>query len=472
MPDKAEIWREIYRNIPENIDVGIYVLDRSGTLVYANSAMVRIAGLPKRSIMINAYDAYQQGLLDSYIFGEVVRTKQAIRRCQRVCPRSSPYDRPMLVTQTPVLDENSEVKYCIGLVQDVTYSAREFETLKDEAAGSWSAPPQKTAAASSFIFASSVMMELIRKVDQIAQRNATVLIQGESGTGKEVMAQYIHGQSPRKGRDLVAVNCAALPENLLEAELFGYEKGAFTGALKEGKPGLAELADGGTLFLDEIDSLPLSLQGKLLRLLESRQVRRLGGIKEKTVDFRLLAATNADLYRRVQDKQFRADLYYRLNVVPVVIPPLRERKEDIQPLCEAFLNRYEQKYGLRKSFGAEAYQTILDYDWPGNVRELKNFVERMVLLTDVTVPVIDHISPDLLADRTDHMFENPYTSGPADKTAAARFDGTYQQERPLKDAVRDYEKWLIHQAVQTHGSYSKAAKALGIDKSTLIRKLR
>ena len=472
MPDESEIWKEIYRNIPENIDVGIYVLDRTGTLVYANSAMVRIAGRPKSAIMMNAYDAYQQGLLDSYIFGEVVRTKQAVRRCQRVCPNDSPYDRPMLVTQTPVLDENSEVKYCIGLVQDVTYSAREFEALKGNTSAAWTAPPQKFAAVSSFIFTSSVMMGLIHKVDQIARQNATILIQGESGTGKEVMAQYIHSQSPRKGRDLVAVNCAALPENLLEAELFGYEKGAFTGALREGKPGLAELADGGTLFLDEIDSLPLALQGKLLRLLESRQVRRLGGVKEKTVDFRLLAATNADLYRRVQDKQFRADLYYRLNVVPVVIPPLRERKEDIQPLCEAFLSRYEQKYGLRKSFGAGAYQTILAYDWPGNVRELKNFVERMVLLTDVTVPVIDHISPDLLPDRTDHMFENPYRSVPETAPAPAHFEGTYRQEQPLKDAVRDYEKWLIHQAVQTHGSYSKAAKALGIDKSTLIRKLR
>lgn len=465
----SDVWEEIFRNIPENIDVGIYVLDRSGTLVYANSAMVRIAGLPKHSIMINAYDAYQQGLLDSYIFGEVVRTKQAIRRCQRVCPSSSPYDRPMLVTQTPVLDENSEVKYSIGLVQDITYSAQEFETLKKDTDTAYP-PPPKTSVASSFIFASSIMKDLIHKADQLAQRNATVLIQGESGTGKEVMAQYIHNQSPRKGRELIAVNCAALPENLLEAELFGYEKGAFTGALKEGKPGLAELADGGTLFLDEIDSLPLTLQGKLLRLLESHQVRRLGGVKEKSVDFRLLAATNADLYQKVQDKQFRADLYYRLNVVPVVIPPLRNRKEDIQPLCEAFLNRYEQKYGLRKSFGPGAYQTILNYDWPGNVRELKNFVERMILLTDVTVPIIDYISPDLLADRADHVFAPP--TGQLEHPGPAHFDGTYLQNRTLKDAVQDYEKWLIHQAIQTHGSYSKAAKALSIDRSTLIRKLR
>lgn len=467
---------EILKNIPENIDAGVFVLDRTGTVVYLNSAAVQIMGRPKQEILgVCTTQAYQEGLIDIHIFQEVLRTKRTVSRCQSFLQSDATYTHPMLITQKPVLDKNSEVRYSVGIIRDMGYLNQVLQQAQLKAVSTMSiaAPKPKP---DSFVYASTVMAHLLQRVDQLANSSASILIQGESGTGKEVMAQYIHRKSPRCDKEMVAVNCAALPENLLEAELFGYEKGAFTGALREGKPGLAELAHQGTLFLDEIDSLPLSLQGKLLRLLESHEVRRVGGTKSKHVDFRLLAATNADLHSCIQNKTFRADLYYRINVVPIVIPPLRERKEDIRPLCESFLLRYEEKYGRRKTFSPKVYEGILKYDWPGNVRELKNFVERMVLVTDVTETEIQNISPEMLEDLPEAHDMQFHTAVPTPEETPSgeqeSFHATYEAEAPLKDAVHAYERWVIRQAIHTHGSYAKAAAALGIDKSTLIRKLR
>ena len=462
---------DILKNIPENLDAGIFVLGADGRVLYVNSSAIQLMGRPKSELL--SYDtsrAYQAGLIDTHIFQEVLRTKKPVTRFQSFCRRDSGYSQPLLVTQTPVLDSNSELKYSVGIVQDTAYLMRKIKQAEGQAVSTFAAPGGPPVP-SNFIYASDRMGRLVQRAAQVAKSDATMLIQGESGTGKEVMAQFIHSQSRRKGKEIVAVNCAALPENLLEAELFGYEKGAFTGALKEGKPGLVEQADHGTLFLDEIDSLPLALQGKLLRVLESREVRRLGSVTSRQVDFRLLAATNADLHSRIEQKQFRADLFYRINVVPLVIPPLRERKEDIPLLCEGFFARYEQKYGMRKQFSPKAYEALLDYDWPGNVRELKNFVERIVLLTDVTVSVIDQISPELLTSSGEAV-DMPFGPSAPSQELTPTFSGTYDETCSLKEAVHRYEQWTIREAVRIHGSYSKAAAALSIDKSTLIRKLR
>lgn len=467
---------ELLKNIPENIDAGVFVLDQTGTVVYVNSAAVQLIGRPKGEILgINTTEAFQTGLIDTHIFQEVLRTKRAVTLCESFLRPDSTYTIPLLITQTPVLDKNFEVRYSVGIIRDMEHLNQAFQQARRKAVGTMSTA-SPVGQPNTFVYASDAMKSLLHHADLLAESGASILIQGESGTGKEVMAQYIHSKSPRREKELVAINCAALPENLLEAELFGYEKGAFTGALREGKPGLAELADKGTLFLDEIDSLPLNMQGKLLRLLESHEVRRVGGTKTKRVDFQLIAATNADLLDRIQKKAFRADLYYRINVVPIVIPPLRQRKEDILPLCEAFLSRYEQKYGRRKSFSPKAYRVITEYDWPGNVRELKNFVERMVLITDVTETEIDHITPEALADISAYStlpFQSALSgSRPAPPAGDEFFQADYKADQPLKPAVHEYEQWLLRQAIQTHGSYSKAAAALGIDKSTLIRKLR
>ena len=214
---------------------------------------------------------------------------------------------------------------------------------------------------------------------------------GESGTGKEVFAHYIHDCSQRKDKEMVILNCASIPENMLESELFGYEKGTFTGASSKGKPGLIELANGSTLFLDEINSLPLNLQGKLLRALETKRIRRVGGLTDKEVDFRIVSATNQDLFDLAQKGEFRLDLFYRLSVVPVTVPPLRDRPEDIVPLAELFMNQFCQQYGKEMSFAQTALNELQAHSWPGNIRELRNLVERVVVSYEEKKKTIIHI---------------------------------------------------------------------------------
>lgn len=244
---------------------------------------------------------------------------------------------------------------------------------------------------------SDAILNLIETVKKVAQTDTTVLILGESGTGKSLIAKAIHFMSQRKEKPFITINCAAIPETLLEAELFGYEKGAFTGATTS-KKGKFELADGGTIFLDEIGDMPLSLQAKLLRVIQDREIERLGGEKVIKVDVRIIAATNRDLKSMVEEGKFREDLYYRLNVVPVYVPPLRERREDIPILIEHFLESFNSKYGKKVRISPEALEVLMDYDWPGNVRELENTVERLVVMHGGLIKDID-LPPHILASR-------------------------------------------------------------------------
>jgi transcriptional regulator with PAS, ATPase and Fis domain len=241
------------------------------------------------------------------------------------------------------------------------------------------------------IAASQAMKNILSMTQTIAEVDSSVLISGESGTGKEVIAQFIHDCGQRSDYPMVIVNCAALPENLLEAELFGYEKGSFTGASSKGKIGLIEAAEGGSLFLDEINSLPLPLQGKLLRAIETKTIQRIGSNNSHKIDFRIIAATNENLHEMVDKKLFRNDLFYRLNVIPITIPPLRDRKEDIIPLAMFFLKSFCEKYMKTRVFTEKTIQTMQKYNWPGNVRELKNFVERSVIMTGTDYIEIENV---------------------------------------------------------------------------------
>ncbi len=322
-----------------------------------------------------------------------------------------------------------------------------------------------TPAPAEVVAESPAMRTLLALAGHLAQVDATVLLTGETGAGKEVLAQYLHSHSPRSDRELVEINCAALPENLLEAELFGYERGAFTGALNTGRPGLVERADGGTLFLDEINSLPLALQGKLLRLLESRRSKRLGAVTEQTLDFRLLCATNQDLKALVDAGRFRADLYYRLSVVPLNLPPLRERREDIIPLALRFLEQFGQKYGRTKVFTQGVFDQLLAYDWPGNVRELRNVVERLVITSSAGTVEIYQAPDNLISGGS--------------LTPAAVGELPLSGERPvsMEDAefslsayLEQCERAVLAQALRRFGSTYRAAKYLGVNQSTVARK--
>ena len=305
------------------------------------------------------------------------------------------------------------------------------------------------------------MREVYQFIARVAPTNATVLIRGESGTGKELVARAIHLNSPRKAKAFVAVNCAALTETLLESELFGHEKGAFTGAVAQ-KKGRLEIADGGTLFLDEVGEMPLVLQAKLLRILQEREFERVGGTRTLKVDIRLIAATNKDLEEAIRQGEFRQDLYYRLNVVSISTPPLRERREDIPLLASYFVQKYADKCNRRvRGISSEARARLTAYDWPGNVRELENAVERAVVLgtTEMILP----------EDLPEAALESAATAsaGSGISTSSGGVVANYHE------AVAEAKKQLILRAIeQSSGNYTEAAKLLGVHPNYLHRLIR
>ncbi|MBF0467159.1 MAG: sigma-54-dependent Fis family transcriptional regulator, partial [Nitrospirae bacterium] len=305
----------------------------------------------------------------------------------------------------------------------------------------------KCYSAPNIIGESNEMKKIFSIISNISTLDTTVLILGESGTGKEIVATTIHYQSKRNERPLIKVNCAALPDGLIESELFGHEKGAFTGALKR-KPGRFELANGGTIFLDEIGDISLLNQAKLLRVIQERQFERVGGTATMAVDVRIIAATNKNLQEEVKAGRFRKDLFYRLNVVPINMPPLRERKEDIPALLEFFMDKYRGKLSKKVSFSKDAADMLLTYDYPGNVRELENIIERCVTLsTDVVIE----------KDELPSFIEN----------------GIYVAKSCLlSDVAADAEKYHIIRVLKTtQGNKTKSAEILGISRKTLWEKM-
>jgi len=294
------------------------------------------------------------------------------------------------------------------------------------------------------------MQQVLEMVRKVAKSDAsTVLIQGESGTGKELIARAIHYESSRHEKPFMAINCAAMPETLLESELMGHEKGAFTDA-KTMKKGLFEIADGGTLFLDEIGDMAVGMQAKLLRVLEERTFRRIGGNKEIPVDVRIVSATNQELLKKIEEKSFRNDLYYRLQVIPIYLPPLRERVDDIMPLVEFFIGHYNREFGKSvKGVSKMATKLIMEYEWPGNVRELRNIIERAIILESEETLMLEHLPSELVSRATGSG------SGPMNLRIP-----------PEGIDIEDVERELIRQALEmAEGNQSKAAKKLnlGID---------
>lgn len=294
---------------------------------------------------------------------------------------------------------------------------------------------------------SKEIREIFKVIDDVAKSNATVLITGESGTGKELVARAIHNRSPRKDKLFVPVNCAAIPETLLESELFGHERGSFTGATTR-QIGKFEIANGGTIFLDEIGSMPLIMQAKLLRTIQEKEIERIGSGYATPVDVRIISATNSNLRQEIKKYKFREDLFYRLNVIPIHLPPLRERREDVHLLVNHFLQKYGREFGKKiKGMKKAALDFLIDYDWPGNIRELENLIERLVVLTKE-----DHIGKEHL---------------PAEITGEATAE-TEPQEGNFFEAVQKFEAKFIKKALQkSGGKKSQAAKLLGIHRNTL-----
>ncbi|MGB3225783.1 MAG: sigma-54 dependent transcriptional regulator [Desulforhopalus sp.] len=334
-----------------------------------------------------------------------------------------------------------EMLLTVGKALELQSLTSENIRLKKELSSYYSAP--------NIIGESKAMRSIFGLLDKVSRTDSTVLILGESGTGKELIASTIHYQSSRQKKPIIRVNCAALPEELIESELFGYEKGAFTGAAAR-KPGRFDLADGGTIFLDEIGDLPLLTQTKILRVLEERTFERLGATQSSSVDVRIMAATNKDLEKEIEKGLFREDLYYRLNVIPVVMPPLRKRKEDIPLLIDAFARKFNDQMGTDVSFDAEAIQVLMNYSFPGNVRELLNVIERCIALANETT-----------IKRTD---------------LPSHIAGTRNPKTPLltlQEVTAEAEKNHIAQILRlTNGNRSKASAVLGVSRKTLWEKIK
>lgn len=294
---------------------------------------------------------------------------------------------------------------------------------------------------------------MISTLDKVAMTDATVLLLGETGVGKDVFSRRIHERSLRQNEPFLKVDCSSIPENLIESELFGYESGAFSGANTKGKPGLFEVADKGTLFLDEIGELPLLMQSKLLRALQDRELIRVGSTKVRKFDVRFIAATNRNLEEEVKNGRFRSDLFYRLRVAVLQIPPLRERVGDILPLACLFFEKYNAKYRKDVTFTKEVSKAFQNYKWPGNVREMDNFIQSLIVTRDSEILEVSDLPHYMLCDASD--MERSSLSG---------------ENRSLDELMCEYEKNLLKNALEVHGSVAKAAKFLKVDRTTIFRK--
>lgn len=458
---------EVLCKMLDHLNVGIQVVDRNGIYLYVNDSMVNQVGIPKK-IWIGT-SVYEYRTTDICLTDIVLENKQTATAFQDVVIQETNRSYCQITTASPVFDEHGEVIYVISVVEKVPHLENRLRMASQMRVGRqviqigadslWSN-------CSDLIAESPQMKEVIKLCERVADVDSSVLIQGESGTGKEVVAQYLHKCGKRCGKPLVAINCATLPEHLLEAELFGYEKGAFTGASVRGKKGLVEQADGGILFLDEINSMPLSVQGKLLRVLQTRTVRHIGGLKDISVDFRVIAAANQDLFELCREKNFRSDLLYRLSVVPITLPPLRERPEDILPLTEVFLHDFENLYGKTKYFSDNAKRQLLAYDWPGNVRELRNLVERIVVTSDASVIEIQTIPESMLVSApSSYTTEEENTLVPL-----SIIENSSMDFKGLNEYLEECEKFILERVLQQSKSTYEAARILGISQPSVVRK--
>lgn len=448
------------------------VLDGSGAIQQALGDCSRLLGSEAAGLAGSQLAGLERsGALDPAPVREAIAHRRPVTAAQ-----VTPAGRRLLVAVTPEL-RGDRLTLLVVTLRDVT----ESHALRRELAAAQSAlsglravagepGPARPGTADDTgqpIFRSLRMQRLLALLDRVAAVDSTVLLLGESGTGKGLLARYLHQAGIRRDQPYVQVNVGAMPESLIESELFGYEAGAFTGARPGGKTGMFEVAGAGTLFVDEIGDIPLPLQVKLLNVLQDRQFYRVGGTRPLELRARLVAATHRDLAEAVQEGRFREDLYYRLNVVPVQVPPLRARKEDIPALAAHFVARYNARHGRSLALPAAVLGAFLAYDWPGNVRELENLIERLVVVTEG-----DSIT---LADLPDHVYpghrllpgEEPAPAGQAPDDAPV----VVRRVVPLKVAIRLLEEQLLRQAFQRAGNTYEMARLLKVNQSTIVRKI-
>lgn len=440
----------------ENSYDAVAIVDNESRLLLINPAFERVMGLKKSEVLGRKIsDLVAEGVSDTGASLKVIETGKP----QTVIINTKS-GKQVLSTGIPVFDHNGNIARIFCNLRDVT----ELNILKERYEQSKKLiskyllelhEVKRIETMKYFIARSKQMKQVVEAAYRLARFDTTVLILGESGVGKDLIARIIHEASPRmETGTFVKINCGAIPEDLLESELFGYKSGAFTGASKEGKPGYFEVADKGTLFLDEIGDLPMRLQVKLLSVIQDQEITRIGDVNKKKVDVRIIAATNQDLEKMVRNGKFREDLYYRLNVVPIYIPPLRERKEEIPFLLAHYVDKYNKKYKTQHRLSQEVAEIFSSYRWPGNVRELANLVEHLVVVTDEPVLRLEHIPSKYVSKTEEKDEEIP------------------EEMKSLREEVERFETQLIKKVLARTHNYEEAANILRISLSTLTRRIR
>lgn len=448
-----QLSKETLLKILDNSYDAIFATDSEGVTIYANKACETYYGI-KRSDVIGKDPWQFMELAGCYppVAPIILHNKN---RCTVV--QSSRTGAQMVVTTTPIYARNGTIEFLVQNCRDVTqledikYDLDKTEQMLMMNKQQVIAMSKRESRDHTIIAKSSQMKDLLELAERVAAIDVNVLILGETGTGKSMVAKHIHKMSPRKEGSFVSINCAAIPDELIESELFGYVPGAFTGAHRKGKVGLIELAAEGTLFLDEIAELPLRLQGKILDLIHERRFIPVGGCQVKYIDCRLIAATNRDLKKMVEQRQFREDLYYRLNTIELEISPLRERSADIQVLIYYFLNHYNKKYKKEHRITSECRDVLAGYSWPGNIRELEHMIERLVVIVPESIIDVHHLSKN--------FSEQVNASKPL----------MVSEHNDLDTAVCQLEQNLIVDAMRKYGSSRKVAQALNISQSRAHR---
>ncbi|MBI5522571.1 MAG: sigma 54-interacting transcriptional regulator [Desulfarculus sp.] len=433
---------------------GLYIADGQAIGIRTNNAYERITGLRREDLLGKSLQQLvDEGYIDQSVTLEVLKKGSQVTIMQQIRG-----DKQVMVTGTPVFDDDGAIALVVTNVRDLTglnelraqleesrrLSSRYYESLLEHEGFEH--------ALQDMVVRSEAVAQVVRRAVKVARVSASVIIYGESGVGKSMLARVIHHLSPRKDRPFVKINCGTIPASLMESELFGYAKGAFTGAAAEGKAGLVEMGHTGTVFLDEVGELTPAMQVKLLEVIEDKTFTRVGATRPTVVDVRIIAATNRDLKAMVGQGQFREDLYYRLNVIPLNIPPLRQRREDIPPLALSLLEKFNRGMGLNKRLAPEVLDLLMRYDFPGNVRELINLMERLMIMSDGEVIGIADLPGEL-------------------RRPAVPLADPLEQGVGLKAAVQAYERRMIEGALRRHGSLAGAAQALKVHPTTLWRKL-
>lgn len=452
-----------FREIGDHLYDGIYIADGKGKTLYINKAYTRITGIkPEEVTGKYVDDLVREGFYKNAVTPEVIRQKKQVN----AMGESSRNATKMLITGNPVFDDEGNVKTVVVIDREITdllamqaelevsqQKMKAVENDKKKSDQEIELLRRQQINNSDLIGTSSEIQQVVKQIDQIARLDVTVLITGETGSGKEVVSNEIYLKSNRNKGPFIKVNCAAIPANLLEAELFGYEKGAFTGATSTGKLGMFSLADKGTLLLDEIGEMPLELQAKLLRVIQHKELLRVGGTKPIKLDVRIIAATNCDLKELVKQGRFREDLYYRLNVFPIQLPPLRKRGTDIDVLVRYFLAVYDSKYNKSISIDDSGIAIMRRYEWPGNIRELQNIIERLVIIGEPQSTISEETVGSLL------NIDTFYTEILSPATG-------------LKEIIENIERKTIEKVLASAGSTRNAAKILKIDHSTIVKKAK